>query len=223
MTIQLLGKELETWFLNGKKLEEVWHNGMKVRPSGWMELKHFYDFNDFSELDSFTKKRLDTWGYYVENSYAFIYNANNSSIGELRPAIPNNSSFMVRARYKLHYRSKSEYPSYIFWFKVKRQRLDNFYLYVSENISSSFFKEGTILFHLPMGISHLILEWWVKDGKIWYAGYADQPNDQITEETPKLFYKEWVPWFPVDQFILGLNADYYWRERSRIDRVALYE
>lgn len=35
MTIQLLGKELETWFLNGKKLEEVWFEWNKVRPTGW--------------------------------------------------------------------------------------------------------------------------------------------------------------------------------------------
>ena len=32
MTIKILGKELGSWFLNGKKLEEVWYGGKKVRP-----------------------------------------------------------------------------------------------------------------------------------------------------------------------------------------------
>lgn len=36
MTIKILGKELGIWFLNGKKLEEIWYGGKKVRPE-WLD------------------------------------------------------------------------------------------------------------------------------------------------------------------------------------------
>lgn len=49
MTIQLLGKELETWILNGKKLEEVWHWGKKVRPTGWQPWPNTVAYYPFKE------------------------------------------------------------------------------------------------------------------------------------------------------------------------------
>ena len=192
-----------------------------------MNLKYFNHFDDNSDIEWFYKKRIDSWDYHNVDSYVIIYNANNKEDSKYIWYV-NQSSFMIRAKYRLFYnRNTWAYFSFGFMFKAPSKKYCHISVSNDVYFNCSIKNNGKKLLTVPTDVNYyLVLECWIKDGKIWYTGYVanvDTSNDQITEETPKLFHEESELPGTIDYFELGVTADYYWRPRVWIDRVALYE
>lgn len=140
MTIQLLGKELETWVLNWKKIEEVWYWGKKVRPMGWQPWPNtliYYplkeDTNDYS----------GNWYHLINNGITF-QSGYVKVDWNYQYAYLNNTQFEMKHGYTLSVWRNCENKTgqYDFWTIIDSRSDDSFGFMIGIQNGYLLFEQG---------------------------------------------------------------------------------